>query len=66
MSKRNKQGNGQSQDERVDLLEIGPDLGEDLLEFEGSSHQKAMIKVIGNVATLMTNAQRTASSTIPI
>ena len=31
----------------VDLLEIGPDDGQDLLEFEGSSHQRAEIKVIG-------------------
>jgi cell division protein FtsZ len=31
----------------VDLLEIGPDDGQDLLEFEGGSHQKAIIKVIG-------------------
>ncbi len=43
MSKRN-QNTG---DESVDLLEIGPDDGQDLLEFEGSSHQKATIKVIG-------------------
>ena len=33
--------------EGVDLLELGPDDGQELLEFEGSSHQKATIKVIG-------------------
>ncbi|MBB82525.1 MAG: cell division protein FtsZ [Deltaproteobacteria bacterium] len=33
--------------EGVDLLELGPDDGEELLEFEGSSHQEAVIKVIG-------------------
>ena len=33
--------------ESVDLLEIGPDDGNQLLEFEGSSGQKARIKVIG-------------------
>jgi len=31
----------------VDLLELGPDDGQELLEFEGSSHQEAVIKVIG-------------------
>jgi cell division protein FtsZ len=31
----------------VDLLELGPDDGQELLEFENSSHQKATIKVIG-------------------
>jgi cell division protein FtsZ len=31
----------------VDLLELGPDDGQELLEFEGSSHQRASIKVIG-------------------
>jgi len=31
----------------VDLLELGPDDGQELLEFDGSSHQKATIKVIG-------------------
>jgi len=31
----------------VDLLELGPDDGQELLEFEGSSHQAARIKVIG-------------------
>ena len=29
------------------LLELGPDDGQDLLEFDGSSHQTAKIKVIG-------------------
>ena len=33
--------------ESVDLLEIGPDDGNQLLEFEGSSGQKARITVIG-------------------
>jgi cell division protein FtsZ len=33
--------------EGVDLLELGPDDGQALLEFEGSSHQEAVIKVIG-------------------
>jgi len=37
-------GNGS---DGVDLLEIGPEDGQDLLEFEGSSHQRAVIKVIG-------------------
>ncbi len=31
----------------VDLLELGPEDGQELLEFEGSSHQRATIKVIG-------------------
>jgi cell division protein FtsZ len=31
----------------VELLEIGPDDGQELLEFDGASHQKATIKVIG-------------------
>ena len=33
--------------EPMDLLELGPDQGDDLLEFEGSSGQRARIKVIG-------------------
>ena len=33
--------------ESVDLLELGPEDGQELLEFEGSSHQTASIKVIG-------------------
>ena len=33
--------------ESVDLLELGPEDGQELLEFEGSSHQAASIKVIG-------------------
>ncbi len=36
-----------SQQDAVDLLELGPEDGQELLEFEGSSHQKATIKVIG-------------------
>lgn len=31
----------------IDLLELGPDDGQELLEFEGSALQKATIKVIG-------------------
>ncbi|HIF92143.1 MAG TPA: cell division protein FtsZ [Myxococcales bacterium] len=38
-----RKGDGDS----VDLLELGPDDGQELLEFEGSSHQQASIKVIG-------------------
>jgi cell division protein FtsZ len=50
--KNNSQGssNNRSNDrdrEGVDLLELGPEDGQELLEFEGSSHQKANIKVIG-------------------
>jgi cell division protein FtsZ len=48
MSKRNQNSNQSSKnDEPMDLLELGPDDGQDLLEFEGSSHQRATIKVIG-------------------
>jgi cell division protein FtsZ len=50
MSKRSKQDGGQRQNqgrETVELLELGPEDGRDLLEFEGSSHQRAMIKVVG-------------------
>ena len=47
MTKRNRgNGSSSSSDEALDLLEIGPD-DQDLLEFEGSSHQRATIKVIG-------------------
>ncbi len=35
------------QNDPVDLLELGPEDGQELLEFEGSSHQSASIKVIG-------------------
>ncbi len=38
--------NGRGSDS-VDLLELGPEDGQELLEFEGSSHQRASIKVIG-------------------
>ncbi len=38
---------GNHENEGVDLLELGPDDGQELLEFEGSSHQEAVIKVIG-------------------
>ncbi len=44
MSKRSQTSSGSSD---VDLLEIGPEDEQDLLEFEGSSHQRATIKVIG-------------------
>jgi len=52
MSKRNRttspnRSERRGNDEPVELLEIGPEDGQDLLEFEGSSHQKATIKVIG-------------------
>ena len=51
MSKRNRTNGpnrgGLLSEEPVDLLEMGPEDGQDLLEFEGSSHQKATIKVIG-------------------
>lgn len=33
--------------ETIDLLELGPEDGQELLEFEGGSHQTASIKVIG-------------------
>jgi cell division protein FtsZ len=42
-----RRGQARDQHDSVDLLEIGPDDGQDLLEFEGSSHQRATIKVIG-------------------
>jgi cell division protein FtsZ len=38
---------GRAEGDSVDLLELGPDDGQELLEFEGSSHQQASIKVIG-------------------
>jgi len=50
---RNKDGSADSakssnhQNETVDLLELGPEDGQELLEFEGSSHRAASIKVIG-------------------
>jgi cell division protein FtsZ len=47
---RGKTGHEQEEqlmEENVDLLEIGPDDESDLLEFEGSSSQKATIKVVG-------------------
>jgi len=43
----NRGQNNGKKSESVDLLEIGPDDGNQLLEFEGSSGQKARIKVIG-------------------
>jgi cell division protein FtsZ len=51
---RSENGNGSNSSlsskragEGVDLLELGPEDGQELLEFEGNSHQKATIKVIG-------------------
>ncbi len=51
---RSENGNGSNSSlsskragEGVDLLELGPEDGQELLEFEGSSHQRATIKVIG-------------------
>jgi cell division protein FtsZ len=45
----NSAGNhtSRTKSEPVDLLELGPEDGQELLEFEGSSHQTASIKVIG-------------------
>jgi cell division protein FtsZ len=43
-SKRSRTSSGQ---DSIDLLEIGPEDGDDLLEFEGSSSQSATIKVVG-------------------
>ena len=34
-------------EDNIELLEIGPDDGDDFLEFEGSSGQQATIKVVG-------------------
>lgn len=45
--KNNRSRNEGNKSEPVDLLEIGPDDGNQLLEFEGSSGQKARIRVIG-------------------
>jgi cell division protein FtsZ len=46
---KNTAGNSASnkKSETVDLLELGPEDGQELLEFEGCSHQTASIKVIG-------------------
>jgi cell division protein FtsZ len=46
---RSKSGNTSNSygSDGVDLLELGPEDGRELLEFEGSSHQEAIIKVIG-------------------
>jgi cell division protein FtsZ len=46
MAKKNNDRSSAGNDS-VDLLELGPDDGQELLEFEGSSLQKATIKVIG-------------------
>ncbi len=46
-SNHRKNADSDWQNDSVDLLELGPDDGQELLEFEGSSHQKASIKVIG-------------------
>ena len=51
--KKNARGNAENGKNRantgdsVDLLELGPDDGQELLEFEGASHKQASIKVIG-------------------
>ena len=45
--KKNGGSNTNGPSEGVDLLELGPEDGQELLEFEGSSHQEAVIKVIG-------------------
>jgi cell division protein FtsZ len=50
MARRKKDQDGTQggrSDESVDLLELGPEDGQELLEFEDSAHQKATIKVIG-------------------
>ena len=41
------QGDSDQPQDGVDLLELGPEDGQELLEFEGSSQLKATIKVIG-------------------
>jgi len=46
-SSRSKSGGASSEPESIDLLEIGPDEGENLLELEGGAKQQATIKVIG-------------------
>jgi len=38
---------GNYRSDGIDLLELGPDDGQELLEFDKSAHQKATIKVIG-------------------
>ena len=43
----NKANHTNQKNESVDLLELGPEDGQELLEFEGSSHRSASIKVIG-------------------
>ncbi|MEZ4332830.1 MAG: cell division protein FtsZ [Myxococcota bacterium] len=48
MAKRNdRSGDGGSYRDGIDLLELGPEDGQELLEFEAGAHQKATIKVIG-------------------
>ena len=46
-SRSNSESKTNQTNESVDLLELGPEDGQELLEFEGSSHQAASIKVIG-------------------
>jgi len=45
--KNDRSESGKAEKDGVDLLELGPEDGQELLEFEGSSHQEAVIKVIG-------------------
>ena len=45
--KNDRSESGNTEKDGVDLLELGPEDGQELLEFEGSSHQEAVIKVIG-------------------
>jgi len=42
-----KSSQSRGSNDGIDLLEIGPEDGDDLLEFDGSSTQKATIKVVG-------------------
>ena len=43
----NDRDGGNYRSDGVDLLELGPEDGQELLEFDRSAHQKATIKVIG-------------------
>jgi cell division protein FtsZ len=47
MNRKNRGHDKPDAADQVDLLEIGPDDGDDLLEFEDVSHNQAVIKVIG-------------------
>jgi cell division protein FtsZ len=46
-SRNGRRGGAAGHNGSIDLLELGPEDTRDLLEFEGASHQKATIKVIG-------------------